>query len=58
MFIFCVSVFLFFIYIYKVKPVYKGQSRELENVPFIYRLRLHEYALFIDRQSETALYRL
>jgi hypothetical protein len=38
-----------------VKPVYKGHSREAENVAFIYRLKL--YALFINETNETALYR-
>jgi hypothetical protein len=38
-----------------VKPVYKGHSREPENVVFIYRLKL--YALFINEKNETALYR-
>jgi len=40
---------------YTVKPVYKGHSREPENVPFIYRLKLN--ALFINGENETALYR-
>ena len=38
-----------------VKPVCKDHSRELENVPFIYRLKL--YALFINGKDETVLYR-
>ena len=43
-----------------VKPVYRGHSREPENVDFIsscplYRLQL--YAIFINRKNETALYR-
>jgi len=38
-----------------VKPVYKGHSREPDNVPFIYRLKL--YALFINGENEDALYR-
>ena len=38
-----------------VKSVYKGHSREPENVPFIYRLKL--YALFINGKNRTALYR-
>ena len=37
------------------KPVYKGHSREPENVPFLYRLKL--YALFINGKNETALYK-
>ena len=46
---------------YTVNPVYKGHTREPENVAFIscslyiYRLRL--YALFINGKNETALYR-
>ena len=40
----------------KVKPVYNGQSREPENVPFIYRLKL--YSLFINGKNEAGLYRL
>jgi hypothetical protein len=36
-----------------VKSVYKGHSREPENVVFIYRLKL----LFINGENETALYR-
>ena len=36
-----------------VKPVYKVHSREHENVPFIYRLKL--YALFINGENESAL---
>jgi hypothetical protein len=39
----------------KGKPVYKGHSREPENMLFIYRLKL--YALFINEKNETALYR-
>ena len=38
-----------------VKLVYKGHSKDPENVAFIYRLKL--YAIFIDRKNETALYR-
>jgi hypothetical protein len=38
-----------------VKPVFKGHSREPEQLPFIYRLRL--YALFINGENENALYR-
>jgi len=37
-----------------VKPVYKGHSREPENVPFMYRLNL--YALFINGKHETFRY--
>ena len=39
--------------IYTVKPIYKGHSREPENVPFIYRLKL--YALLMNGQNEAAL---
>ena len=38
-----------------VKPVYKGHSREPENVPFIYRLKL--YGLFINGKNQASLYR-
>ena len=33
-----------------VKPVYKGHSKELENAPFIDRLKL--YALIINGKNE------
>ena len=33
-----------------VKPVYKGHHRELENVTFIYRLKL--YALFVNEKKK------
>jgi hypothetical protein len=35
-------------YAYTVKPVYKDHSREPENVPFIYSLKL-----FINGENET-----
>ena len=31
--------------LYIVKPVYKGHSRETENVSFIYRLKYMHYSL-------------
>jgi hypothetical protein len=39
--------------LYNLTCIYKGYSREPENVPFIYKLIL--YALFIDGKIETAL---
>jgi hypothetical protein len=35
-----------------VKSVYQGHSREPENVPFIYRLKL--YALLLNGENKTA----
>ena len=37
------------------KPVYKGDLREPENVPFIYRSKL--YTMFINEKYEVDLYR-
>jgi hypothetical protein len=47
------------IFVFTVKPVYKGHSREPENalyqqLPFIYRLKL--YALFINGENKASLY--
>jgi hypothetical protein len=43
-----------FLLTYTVKPVYKGHSKEPENVVFIYRLKL--YAPFINGENDTVLY--
>ena len=40
---------------YTEKPVYKGHSREPENVPFMNRLKSH--TLFINGENEAVLYR-
>ena len=40
-----------------VKSVYKGPSREPENVSFIISCPSYTYALFINWENETALYR-
>ena len=43
-----------------VIPLYKGSSRQCglyEQLSFIYRLKLHVYALFINEKNETVLYR-
>jgi hypothetical protein len=39
-----------FLLTYTVKPVYKGHSKEPENVVIIYRLKL--YAPFINGENE------
>ena len=38
-----------------VKFVYQGHSREPENVPFIYRLKL--YSLLINWKNDAAIFR-
>jgi hypothetical protein len=37
--------FVLFFFICTVKPVYKGHSREPENVPFVYRLKLSTFII-------------
>jgi hypothetical protein len=44
---------MFIDYVYTVKPVYKGPSREPENVTFIYRFKL--YALLTNGKNKTGL---
>ena len=41
------------IHVFTVKPVYKGHSREAENVLFIYRFKL--YLLFINEKHEVTI---
>ena len=49
-----VIFFVLFFFICTVKPVYKGHSREPENVPFVYRLKLSTF--IINHHFYTAEY--
>ena len=50
-----VPIQILYTHIYTVKPVYKGHSREPENVAFMNSLKFH--VQLINGKNETILYR-